>query len=180
MLLNLKAKLPTIVIGANTGTIDIPSQPIKQGGDINAKINGKATTIKEGKGFDNVDGVVSKMHQHAHAPHFLHKGHRELDYSVRNPATNWCMDVGVFGKTHHSEATFRRVNTAQVRGDMPKAMLSKMSCNELGYTVPHVCTECPEDHVQHKIFKDAKTNTTVYHAYWNKPVAPQPKILLIL
>ena len=48
--------LPTIVIGANTGTINIPSQPIKKGGKIQATINGRETTVTEGQGFDNIDG----------------------------------------------------------------------------------------------------------------------------
>ena len=56
---------------------------------------------------------------------------------------------------------------------MPEAKISRESCAQLGYTVPHVCTECPGNNpVQHKIFEDADTKTTVYHAYWNKPAAP--------
>ena len=50
---NTMSDVPTIVIGNNNGTINIPSQNIEKGGKIHASVNGQATTIQEGKEFNN-------------------------------------------------------------------------------------------------------------------------------
>ena len=99
-LMNLNT--PTIVIGDNTGTINIPSQPVRNGGEMDATINGVHTHIREGHELSNVHGVVHTK------PDWLHTRH-ELDYSVHNVSTPWCLDIGIVG-TRHGKAEFVKAN----------------------------------------------------------------------
>ena len=169
--------LVDINIGNNDGTIVIPSQNVGSGGTYQATVNGQQMTLNEGDKIDNVHGVVNQtpIHQVSthQVPNWLGKGPKEIDYSVVNEGTNWCLDIGVYGQKSN-ELKFITSNFDQIRGDMPDAIKTNLTCAEQGYTVPTPCVSCPREPdqtgpVQTKTFHDADSNTLVFHAYWSKP-----------